>query len=80
MVFEIALASLFGMFLFWYLFIEKTFPGKGWFAFSVKDVDIKIRALSFFLFIGGAVCVFIDNRWFALILSGLAFSLLVLFQ
>lgn len=33
------------------LFVWETYPGIGWFAFSVKDVSIKIRLLSFILFI-----------------------------
>lgn len=79
-IIDIIVPSFFIIILFWLLFIEETFPGRGWFAFSVKDVDIKVRILSFFLFIAGMICVFTDKRLFAYILTGIAFCLLVLCQ
>ena len=79
-IIDIAVPAFFIILFFWLLFIEKTFPGKGWFAFSIKDVDIKVRILSFFLFIGGMFCVFIDKRLFAGILAGTALCLLILCQ
>jgi len=79
-IIDIILPSLFAVLLFWFLFIEKVFPGKGWFAFSVEDVDIKVRILSFSLFMAGIFCGLIGERLFAYILIGVAFSLLILCQ
>ena len=78
MIVDVVAVIFFVGLLFWLIFIEEGFPGKGWFAFSVQDVDIKVRIISFLLFIGGMFCVFIDKRSFASILAGIAFCLLVL--
>ena len=79
-MFNIAVAVFFIILLFWVLFVEKTFPGRGWLVFSVKDVDIKVRVLSFLLFIATIFCGFADARLLAAILVTIAFSLLVLCQ
>ena len=74
---NIILPSFFIIILFWLLFIEEVFPGKGYSTFSLRNVDIKVRILSFCLFIGLIICAFRDERLFAGILALIAFCLLI---
>lgn len=59
-IFALVLFIPFSLLLFYLLFIAEAFPGFGWFSFSVKEVSIKLRVVSFILYGIGAVSKMTD--------------------
>lgn len=75
---SIAISTLlYAALLIWLLFFVEAFPGKGWFAYSIKEVDLKIRFLCFILLIAGMFSVFVDKGVLGGILSAIALIILI---